>query len=178
MKYPAAAPVPGQSVPLPPTQGLDKPTVLDIIRTGDIRRATLFFANQPSEEINEKDGTFFVPTGQGILMTRAVSQALGEGPYPFYSPGFLFADWLGRGGPSSFKDVAVYNQARCFHYQEGGDEAWIDVDTMLPVAMKHDGIEADYQFQSPPTSPLQLPPEEATALQKTEDAYKAVNATR
>jgi hypothetical protein len=177
MKYPAPPSVPGQPAQTP-ALGADKPIGIDTIGTGNVRRITLSFAGEPSEEIYEKDGTFFIPTGRGILMTRAASEVPGEGPYPFYSPGFLFAGWVCRNGLSSFKDVVTYNEARCFHYQEGGDEAWIDVNTMLPVATKQDGIEADYQFMAPPTSPLQLPPDEASALQKTVDAYKAVNATR
>jgi hypothetical protein len=169
------------------------PLMIDTVKTGDTKQVTLSYAGQPPEEINEKDGIVFLPTPKGTLMvheppanlpTAPGSSPLDaadpelEGPYPLYSPGFLFARWLASGASSSFKDVVIYNQVRCFHYQNGGDEAWIDVATMLPVALRHDGIEADYQFLAPPTSPLQLPPDEAVSLQQTEDAAKAFNSVR
>jgi len=189
---PASSPASPQSAS-PTRDTTSLPLMIDTVKTGGVKQVTLSYAGLPPEQINEKDGIIFLPTPKGTVMVHdsggVVPNGSGSstpdpvdpemtGPYPLYSPGFLFADWLGGKGSSSFKNVVLYNQVRCFHYQDGGDEAWIDVDTMLPVATKHEGIEVDFQFLAAPTSPLQLPPEEAASLQKTEDASKAFNSVR
>jgi hypothetical protein len=165
--------------------------MLDTVKTGDVSRVSVYYRGAAPEVFNEKGGTVFVPTQKSVMMLHdedASMQSYGpeppdpnagfKGPYPYYSRGFLYADFLYHKGLSSFKDVVLHNSVRCFHYQDGDYEAWIDVETMLPVATKHGGIEADFQFLPAPTSPLELPPEEAASIQKSEETYKVLRSIR
>jgi hypothetical protein len=191
---PPASPASQQPAAPTPKVETDQPVMLDTVKTGDIKQVTVYFRTQPSMVFNQKSDTIFVPTAKGDLMVHDSDHPIStgdagattpldpdagfDGPYPFYSRGFVFADFLRNKGGSSFKNVVLYANVRCFHYQSGDYEAWIDVASMLPVATKHQGIEADFQFLAAPTSPLQLPPDEAASLQKTEQAYRALNSVR
>jgi hypothetical protein len=59
-----------------------------------------------------------------------------------------------------------------------GEEAWVDVKTMLPVAATKHGLEADFHFQSPPDSALHLPADEAQLIRDRENVVRAFNAMR
>jgi hypothetical protein len=40
-----------------------------------------------------------------------------------------------------------------------GLEAWVDTKTLLPVAVRHNGLLFEYAFDTPPAAPLSLPPQ-------------------
>jgi len=46
----------------------------------------------------------------------------------------------------------------CYAFQEDGKEAWIDIQTGLPWALKDENGAQTYEFVAAPTAPLTLPP--------------------
>jgi hypothetical protein len=172
----AVAPVPWDS---------DEPRTVDVIQAAGISRVTLNFQGAPPVQIDRK-GDYYIRRAS----TGAQLFGTGNGPLSFFAldDGFLFAEWVRQEGASAFKKVVQYKGVTCFYYQNekpemekdpnNGQEAWIDVHTMLPVAAKDDGIEADYQFQAPPDSPPPLSVEEAHLVQARENALKAQSSIR
>lgn len=93
-----------------------------------------------------------------------------------------------------YKDVVKAGTRLCYHFQippepntaaaEGGNagvpadtgiEAWIDVATKYPVAIKAEGVVYAYEFQPPPAGMLQLPPEYAEAVRRHEAHLKQLS---
>jgi len=162
----AATPAKPQATPQP------IPTTIETIKTGDTKAVVLSYADGKSQRF-DKAGPYF--------LTSSASRAEvfiphpGVPPYPFCTDGFLFFEKV---DPTWFKDVVKIGTVDCFHYQNGSDQRWIAVDSMLPVAATSGGIIAQYQFQPTPTSPIVLPPDEQAALDKEIKAYKAYQSVR
>jgi hypothetical protein len=178
LKYPS--PSPGAIAPV----DSDEPLTVDTIQDGGISRVTQNFQNAPSVQIDRKGDYYIRRTSTGWQLFGTAN-----GPLSFFAfDGFLFAEWVRQQGAAAFKKVVQYEGVTCFYYQNdkpetekdpnNGQEAWIDVHTMLPVAAKDDGIEADYQFHAPPTSPPQLSMEEANLVQARENAVNIQNSIR
>jgi len=168
--------------PTPPR--IDEPLSIDTIQYGGVSRVTLNFQNAPPVQIDRKGDYYIRQTSTGVQLFGT-----GNGPLSFFAlDGFLFAEWVRQEGAAAFQKVVQYKGVTCFYYQNqkpeteedptNGQEAWIDVHTMLPVAAKDDGIEADYQFHGPPTSPPQLSPEEARLIQARENALQIQSSIR
>jgi hypothetical protein len=168
--------------PTPPGSG--EPVSIDTIQDGGILRMTLTFADSPTIQIDRKGDYYIRQTSTGVQLFGT-----GDGPLSFFAlDGFLFAEWVRQQGLAAFQKVVQYEGVKCFYYKNStpetekdptnGQEAWIDVQTMLPVAARDDGIEADFQFHNPPTSPLQLSPEEARLIQSREKALQIQSSIR
>ncbi len=161
-----------------------EPLTIDTIQGGGISRITLNFQTAPPIQIDQKGDYYIRRTSTGVQLFGAANGTLSF----FALDGFLFAEWVRQEGAAAFQKVVQYEGVTCFYYQNhkpetekdptNGQEAWIDVHSMLPVAAKDDGIEADYQFHDAPTSPPQLPPEEANLIQARENALKIQSSIR
>jgi hypothetical protein len=79
---------------------------------------------------------------------------------------------------STFKETGLHNKEIAFHYKSGQTDVWIDPSTMLPMAVKKDGVEASYEFLTPPPRPFPIPKDQESLLQKEEGAYKATSSMR
>jgi len=178
LKYPAEIPAesqegtPASSAPAPVP---DQPTEIDIVQTGTRRRVTLSYEGLPPRQVDQ-DGPYIL-TANGGTIRIGVLQA-GESPYPFYAAVFPFVDWVGQQDGAAFRNTVKYRGMTCLHYQSGADEAWIDSETLLPVAARHEGIEAYYKFLPAPTAPLAFPPAEELLIQKSARALKIAASLR
>ena len=172
-------------VAVPPTpRGSDEPLTIDTIQDGGISRVTLNFENGPPVQIDQKGNYYIRQTPAGVQLFGT-----GNGPLSFFAlDGFLFAEWVRQEGVAAFQNVVQYEGVTCFYYKNpkpeanmdpsNGQEAWIDVHTMLPVAARNDGIEADFQFHDPPTTPLQLSTVEAQLIQSRQKALQIQSSIR
>ncbi len=148
------------------------PTAIDTLKTGDTKRITLTFRDGTAQQIHQVRGYILTTAAEGPQISTATP---GAPPYPFYTTAFLFVENI---GPSTFKGVASIQGKECFYYRTGTTEAWIDIDSMLPIASKAEGIIAHFQFLPPPTTPIALPPEEASILNQQERAHTAASLMR
>lgn len=94
---------------------------------------------------------------------RGVYRELGR---RILSPGFPGFDWIKK---THYQGVAFFEKTRPSYYYalKGVDpetgksivaaEAWIDVETMLPLRYSSEGFDFTYRFETPPSSRLQLP---------------------
>jgi hypothetical protein len=74
--------------------------------------------------------------------------------------------------------MAMHNGVPAFHYKSGEEDIWIDVGSMLPLTAKKNGVEADYQFLTPPPRPFVIPKDQAALLQKEQAAYQSTRSMR
>lgn len=97
------------------------------------------------------------------------------------SLGFPGLSWVGL---KWFKDVVSIKGTDCFHYSaeleaEGkkvSAEAWIAVESGLPVVARFDSVGHAYEFFPPPSAMLQLPPEYAAVAHQDEVREQQVRA--
>jgi hypothetical protein len=163
----------------------DEPLTIDTIQSGGISRVMLNFHNAPPVQIDRKGDYYIRQTSTGV---RLFGTANGTLSFFAVDNGFLFAEWVRQEGAAAFQKVVQYEGVTCFYYKNptpetqkdprNGQEAWIDVHTLLPVAARNDGIEADFQFHAPPTSPPQLSPEETRMIQARENALQIESSIR
>ena len=187
LSYPSAPPAtPGG--PKPAMQlNADQPLTIDNVRGGGVSVTTFTFQNSPPVRINGKGTYSFLPSSKGPLLYYAG----GQFPISFYTTTFLFAEWLRHEGISAFDKMEVYHGVPCFHYVNKqpaanlpifdpgyGDEVWVSVKTMLPVASKWNGVEADFNFLPPPGSPPELSRDESNLIQYTENINRAIDSIR
>jgi hypothetical protein len=177
-KPPYVAPIPDDArwvVTMEATAGTSAqtfPTAIETIKTGGLKRVTLFFKGGTSQRFDQKGEYLLTTTPAGPQISKYIPLLP---PYPFYTNGFLFVENI---GPANFKGVVKIKDVNCFYYSNGNTSIWIAVDSMLPVAARQDGVLAHFQFLPAPTQPLTLPQEEAAQLEKYEAAANAFHAMR
>jgi hypothetical protein len=113
-------------------------------------------------------------TPQGPQLRIASPTAL---PYPYYTTGYIMIGNM-KIDPSTFKGAEKHNGIMSFHYHSGDTDAWISPATMLPLAAKQDGVQASYQFFTPPPRPFPIPKDQESLLHKAEGAYRATSSMR
>lgn len=150
----------------------DIPEKIEIVKTGGSRRTTVSFKNGVSNQYHEVKGYLIANTPAGVNIYGADPEAV---PYEYYTKGYLFVEGV---GPDSFRGVTRLDGVECFYYQTGTMEAWIAVDSMLPIASRQGGVIARFQFLPPPDAAIELPSEQSAVLQKLEKAQQAFRAMR
>jgi len=163
----------------------DTPVTIDTILSGGISRVTLNFQKAPPVQIDQKGNYYIRRTSTGVQLFGTANGTLS---FFVLGDGFLFTEWVRQEGAAAFQKVVQFEGITCFYYRNHqpetqkdpthGQEAWIDVHTMLPVAAKDDDIEADFHFQAPPDSPPELPSDESSLIQARENALKTENSLR
>lgn len=100
------------------------------------------------------------------------------GGFPSVATGFPSLEWLSM---LNYDKVVTLDKRPCYHFVSKTMEAWIDVNTKLPVAAKYGDFLYQYTFNPAPSAPLVMPPEfQATwdlyqaRLKKTEDFQKSL----
>ena len=174
---PSTPAAPGASAPAPtPTLPVNK---YDIIKTGDMMLVTLT-AGSGTPKIFYQRGDWIVTVNpENAQQAQVLVPSPDHLPYPYYTKGFMLMDGMTL-GPSNFKGLVKYNNSPAYYYQPKGGEVWISPHSMLPMAVKSskEGLIAEYQFLQPPPAPFQIPGDQASLLQKEQDAYKAVRSMR
>ena len=149
------------------------PVSIDVVKSAKVKQTTLSFPDGTTRRFDQVDPYLLVSSPAGVSLSILDNNTP---PYPLYSDGFLFTNCVKL---ANYKDVATYKGIVCFHYQSNSGEAWVAVDSMLPVLAKEaSGIIAEYQFKAPPESDLTLPPEEAAVLEKQQKALKIFRELR
>ena len=169
---PAAGASSGGDKPQPATDGTL--SVIDTIKTGDLRGVVLTFSNGITKQ--------FTCQGDWVLASTPNGPQLGvaspsQSPYVYYTTCFILLDGV-KIDPSTFKETAKRNGALAFHYKSGETDVWIDIATMLPLAVKVPGVEGAYQFLPAPPRPFAIPQDQADLLQKKQKAYRQTRSLR
>ncbi len=143
-------------------------------KTGAIKHDKSIYSDGIVEESWYSDSVLLAPfpnSKQIMVITNLQDLGrinFGEKGNPTQSFGFTGVDWVKK---SYFEKMTSFQKKNCYHYilpgneQTSGAEAWIDVKTALPVAYKVDGVIYTYQFDSPPSSSLSVPPPFSDELQ-------------
>lgn len=158
---PSAVATPGAPAtpPLPPSP--TKINALEILKVGDFRRALLTYGSRPPVTVDQRGIYVFTIDDDGQWASYAANAFMT--PYAFFSVKFPLTEWVGI---DSYKDLVKYKGVQTFHYKSGDLEAWIAIDTMLPVGAKRPDAEITFEFLTPPTGPLPLDPQEAVLLRR------------
>jgi hypothetical protein len=147
------------------------PASVESTKVGAFTRVVVKFVNSPSRQFDIVGNHYFSQGPLG-LEYRTLD---GEFPiYVFFDAGFAFTQCVNL---ASFKDFTTYQNVPAFHYQDSSTEAWISVDTRLPIGADQIGlVKTTYQYlPTPVADAITLTPEEQKMLQsqkKAEDAYK------
>ena len=158
----------------PPSAQEGIPSAIDTIKTGDLRGVTVSFANGTTKQFTCQGDWVLSSTPKGPQLSIASPS---QSPYIYYSKGFILLDGVTI-NPSTFKGAAMHNGALAFHYKSGEADVWIDIATMLPLAVKEPGIEANYQHLPAPPRPFVIPKDQAGLLHKQQEADRKVRALR
>lgn len=67
---------------------------------------------------------------------------------------------------SNFQGIAQVDKVNYYHYVNGTEEAWINIETMLPSFYKKGDLIYRFQFNEAPTAILTLPPKYQAGLDK------------
>ncbi len=178
-RAPYVAPVPANGrwvvtleTPGVPAAQTDLPAAIETVKSGDLKRVTIYYKSGTSKRFDQKGEYLLTTTPAGLQIDRYIPMFP---PYPCYTNGFLFVENV---VPANFKGVVKLKGADCFYYASGTTGVWVAVDSMLPMAASHEGVVAYFQFLPTPSQPLTLSPEEAALLQKYEAAANAFRAMR
>jgi hypothetical protein len=102
------------------------------------------------------------PKGEvSVSDMRAAEAADPDEDSPSVPSGFPGVGWLKL---ENYKDVVVFEKRLSYHYAKDEADAWIDVETKLPLAYKRGKILYRYSFAPSPSASLVMPPAYQTAL--------------
>ena len=126
-----------------------------------IKRDVQYFSDGTTDEYLYVDGKELMPLRPGSKEIMVSTGGDGGSPdmnmriNPVSSKGFAGVAWIKEG---DYRDTVQYLTVKCFHYVRDAEswEAWVDVDTKMPVAFKTKDALYVYSFENPPTS-LALP---------------------
>ncbi|MEO7933409.1 MAG: hypothetical protein ABIT76_09655 [Chthoniobacterales bacterium] len=142
-------------------------------RTGKLRRDRVSAADGTTVENWYADTLLLWPSNDGEV---AASDLSGipldtEDPSPSVPRGFPGTGWIKL---EYYDKVVLVEKRPYYHYVHGNTEAWIDVETKLPLAYKFSNTPYRYTFNEPPVEPLILP----LPYQKTLDICEKDSAYR
>jgi hypothetical protein len=80
--------------------------------------------------------------------------------------------------PDNYKGVDKYRGTPCFHYQDSNGEAWIQIDSIRPLAAKVNGSEIEYKILPPPSQALVPPPDMTALANRFKDAARNLESVR
>jgi len=169
----AAAPA-STDAPKPPGAPEGYPASIDTIKTGLLRGVVLTFGDGSTKQYTCQGDWVLSSTPKGPQITAASST---QNPYPFYSSGFVLLDGVAV-NPSTFKGVEMYKGNPAFRYQSGNSEVWVDIPSMNPLMVRHEGVEVSYQFLAAPPRPFAIPDDQADLLQKEQAADQKARTLR
>ena len=138
-------------------------------KTGKIKRDLTLSREGIKSELWFMDSALLWTTPQGNVAVSTMAGAPAPDPEhinvnPSVPSGFPGVGWL---RPEYYDKVVLFEKRPCYHYAKGDTEAWIDVETLFPMAYKNRNDLYKFKFNAPPTEPLTMPP----AYQKVWDSY-------
>jgi len=158
--------------PQPPPAGY--PTIIDTIKTGDLRSVVLTFPDGASKQFTCQGDWVLASTPNGPQLSIATAM---ERPYVYYTKGFVLLDGVTI-NPSTYRDAPIHNGAQTFHYKSGDEDVWIDIDSMLPLAASKGGVEVSYKYLPAPPRPFIIPKDQAALLLKEQAAFQSTRSLR
>ena len=150
------------------------PANIDTIKTADLRGVVFTAVDGSSKQFTCQGDWILASTPKGPQLGIATHS---WSPYIYYTKGFILLDGA-KIDPSTYKETEMRNGVLAFHYKIGDEDVWIDPETMLPLAVKKQTVEASYQFLPAPPRPFSIPADQAALLKKQEDADKALHSLR
>jgi len=125
-------------------------------KTGRYKRDRISTADGVTEERWFVDMLLLWPTATGEVAVTDLSGIpfTAEDSNPSVPQGFPGVAWL---RPEYFDKVVLFEKRPSYHYVHGDTEAWIDVETRLPLAYKISNAAFQFKFNPPPAGPLTLP---------------------
>jgi hypothetical protein len=159
-------------LPLPPPEGY--PVSIETTKVGKARHVLVKFADGSSHQYDFIAGWCLLEGPKGWELVNVGTDFL---PYMFFDPGFLFTQCVSAG---AYKDYTKYQGVPAFHYLDDSTEAWIAVDTMLPLAAQQlNFVKVSYHYlATPDSSAIVLTPEEQKLLQERKMADEAAQRLR
>ena len=162
----------------PPSAPDGSPTMIDTIKTGELRGVVLTFADGTTKPFSCQGDWVLISTPKGPQLGIVTSSWR---PYIYYTARFVLLDGV-KIDLSTYKETEMHNGVTAFHYKSGDKsgetDVWIDPATMLPLGVKKLDVEATYQFLPAPPRPFLIPADQAALLKKEQDADKAVRSMR
>jgi hypothetical protein len=122
------------------------------------------------------DGTIRLFTENGsspAFSTQTLgSSALAAKLFDFSSQKFPDMNWI---SPSTFAGTASVNGRSCIVFQQSGMQAWVDLQTRVPVQWKRGDETRVFQQLSSPGAPLTLPPDFGKIFAAIRHDYELLN---
>lgn len=126
-------------------------------KTGKTKRDLISTADGKTTERWYVDSYYFwTPPGEEVSVSDfggIESNPLNVDPAPPF--GFPGVGWVKL---ENYDKAELFDKIPCYHYTTEGIEAWIDIQTRLPVAYKSGADFYQFKFNAPPDRPLTLPP--------------------
>lgn len=178
----AAAPAGQEAAPKKPSGGW---SLIEIVQYGSSRHGLEHFTNGKTWEWWVREKIIFRKdaTGSGIVIDGVDPAVPGSLEMALASSGFPGLQWLTA---KYYRGKVRLGKRECHHFAAeiepidteefsspgGSAEAWIDVETALPVRIRIDEKVFDVTFSDPPAAPLVLPPEAQAKLDEIKTLQK------
>jgi hypothetical protein len=108
--------------------------------------------------------TLYEQPGIDHVLMVDPSAFTGELGVPAWFPEFA---WISQKTMQA-EEKGTYKGRKAVHYKAGDEEAWIDPETRLPIALRERGALREYQFSGEAPTPLTLPPRFQVFLKELE----------
>ena len=140
-------------------------------KVGKVKRDLITTRDGLKQEHWFVDGMLYWTNAQGevsVTDMRAAEASDPEEDSPSIPSGFPGVGWLKL---ENYAGVEVFEKQRCYHFAKDGAEAWIDVETKLPVGYRRGKVLYRFTFAEVPSGPLAMPPAYQTALDTMRRMY-------
>jgi hypothetical protein len=167
-----ALPAPAPDQPVIPGKVDRRIASIHVVKTGKTRfEQKIYGSHEMSERWYVDSYCLYALPGQPVRAVDLSNMTDGEGRPVAAVTAFYGVEWV----TSQYYDkVEPKEKIPCYHYVFGVREAWIAVQTRLPVAYKDAaGLLYTYTFNSPPENPMTLPEAYAKAWQELQQWIKA-----
>ena len=128
-------------------------------KTGKLKRDLIKLMDGTTKENWFIDSLVLWKTNQGEVSVSDMSGAperADDGDSPSIPSGFPGVGWVKM---ENYTGVVSFEKQLCYHYAGGSMEAWIGVQSHLPVAYKSTNGLFQFKFNDAPTGMLELPPD-------------------
>lgn len=144
-------------------------TSVQSTKVGRFKRDRITTGDGAIEERWFVDMLLLCPTPKGDVAAVDLSSIPPqvEDSNPSIPHGFPGVGWL---KPEYYEGVVLLSKRPYYHYVHGSTEAWVDVETKLPLAYKFGNFEFQFKFNAPPTGPLTMPDDYQKALKICDEA--------
>jgi len=149
-------------------------------KTGQLKRDQVTMGDGSVTEQWYSDAMFFSTSPDGEVIIDEIAQILPldvDSPSPQVATGFPGVKWLKL---ENFAGVDVVDKRPSYHFAKEAIEAWIDVETRLPVMYRSGGVTYRFKFSQTSPPPLTVSDKYQAAIdtaQKLIDRRKMLEST-